>query len=207
LAAALEGASVVVDVSNSPSFEAAAVLAFFETSTRNLLAAEAEAGVRHHVALSIVGTDRLPDSGYLVAKAAQEKLIKGSPVPYSIVRATQFHEFVKSIAAGATVGNTVHLPSALIQPIAAEDVAKALARVTLGAPLNGTLEIAGPEAFPFPELIRQALKAENDSRDVVVDDKATYFGTLLKERSLVPDQGARLGEVRFQTWLASSHGA
>jgi uncharacterized protein YbjT (DUF2867 family) len=203
LAEALQGASVVVDVCNSPSFEAAAVLKFFETSTHNLLKAEVEAGVGHHVALSVVGTERLLESGYFPAKLAQEKLIKSSPIPYSIVRATQFFEFVKSIAAGATDGNTVRLSSALIQPIAAEDVASALARVSLGAPQNGTVEVGGPEAFPLSELIRQALAARNDPREVVVDRNATYFGAPLAERTLVPDEGAQRGAMRFQDWLRS----
>lgn len=204
LAEALKGASVVVDVSNAPSFDAAAVLEFFETSTRNLLAAGAEAGVGHHVALSVVGTERLLESGYFPAKLAQEKLIERSSLPYSIVRATQFFEFVKSIAAGATVGNSVRVSSSLIQPMAAEDVASALVRVTLGAPRNGTLELGGPVALPLSELIRQALAAHNDPREVLVDPSATYFGARLAERTLVPDDGAQLGATYFRDWLHSS---
>lgn len=206
LSEALEGASVVVDVSNSPSFEAAAVLKFFETSTQNLLAAEAEAGVTHHVALSVVGTERLLESGYFPAKLAQEKRIQGSRIPYSIVRATQFFEFAKSIAAGATEENHVRVSSALIQPMAAEDVASALVRVTLGAPRNGTLEIGGPEALPLSELMRQLLAAQNDPREVRVDPNATYFGARLRERTLVPDEGAELGTLRFRDWLQTSLG-
>lgn len=201
---ALKGASVVVDVSNSPSFEATAVLAFFQTSTQNLLAAEVEAGVRHHVALSVVGTERLLESGYFPAKLAQEGLIRGSRVPYSIVRATQFFEFARSIAAGATEGNTVRVSSALIQPIAAEDVASTLARVAQGSPLGGTVELGGPEALPLSELIRKLFAADNDPREVVADPRATYFGAPLEERTLVPDEGAELGATRFQDWLRGS---
>jgi len=201
LAQALKGASVVVDVSNSPSFEDAAVLAFFETSTRNLLAAEAEAGVGHHVALSVVGTERLAESGYFRAKIAQEKLIKGSPIPYSIVHATQFFEFVKSIAAAATDGNTVRLAPVLIQPMAADDVAGAVGEITVGKPLNGTVEVAGPVQFRLDELIRQGLSEQNDPRKVVADPEARYFGAKLAERTLVPDDNARLGETRFEDWL------
>ena len=198
---ALKGASVVVDVSNSPSFEGPAALTFFETSTRNLLAAEAKAGVRHHVALSVVGTERLTESGYFVAKIAQEKLIKASSVPYSIVHATQFFEFVKSIAAAATVGDQVRLAPVLIQPMASDDVARAVSRVAAGAPLNRTIEVAGPEAFHLDELIRQGLKAQNDPREVVADPGARYFGAMLAERTLVPDPGAQLGSTRFEDWL------
>ena len=180
LAGAVTGAAVVVDVSNSPSFEDAAALTFFETSTRNLLAAEAEAEVGHHVALSVVGTDRLSESGYFRAKIAQERLIKGSSIPYSIVHATQFFEFVKSIAAGATEGNRVRLAPVLIQPMAADDVASAVARIATGPPLNGMVEIAGPERLRLDGLIRQGLKAENDPREVVADPIARYFGALLK---------------------------
>ena len=202
LAGAVTGAAVVVDVSNSPSFEAAAALTFFETSTRNLLAAEAEAEVGHHVALSVVGTDRLSESGYFRAKIAQERLIKGSSIPYSIVHATQFFEFVKSIAAGATEGNRVRLAPVLIQPMAADDVASAVARIATGPPLNGMVEIAGPERLRLDGLIRQGLKAENDPREVVADPSARYFGALLKERTLVPDDGAQLGKTRFEEWLS-----
>lgn len=204
LADAFRGAEVVVDVSNSPSFEDAAVLEFFETSTRNLLNAEAAAGVGHHVALSIVGTDRLPDSGYMRAKVAQEKLIRGSSIPYSIVHATQFFEFVGRIADGATLGDTVKLPPVLFQPMAADDVATAVARVAVGEPLNGVVEVAGPEQFRFDDLIRRALTARHDPRQVVPDPDARYFGAKLDERSLVPDDGARLAETRFDDWLSQS---
>ena len=201
LAEVLEGASVVVDVSNSPSFEDAAVMDFFQTSTRNLLNAEAAAGVGHHVALSVVGCDRLPESGYLRAKVAQEKLIKESPIPYSIVRATQFFEFLKRIADSATEGNTVRLPSVGFQPMAADDVAKVVGRTAAGSPLNGIVEVGGPEQFRFDEMIRMGLNAGNDPREVVVDPHARYFGTELSERSLVPNDGALLGETRFEDWL------
>jgi uncharacterized protein YbjT (DUF2867 family) len=202
LAQVMTDASVVVDVSNSPSFEAAAVLQFFETSTRNLLAAEAVAGVKHHVALSIVGLERSPDSGYFAAKLAQEKLIKASSIPYSIVRATQFFEFVKSIAAIATDGDKVRIPPVLIQPMAADDVAKAVGKVAAGKPLNGTIEVAGPEEFRFDALIRRGLGAKKDPRQVVADPRARYYGAELSERTLVPGDGARLGEIRFEDWLA-----
>src|SRR5262245_36390310 len=179
LAEVLKGASVVVDVSNSPSFADGPVMEFFKTSTGNLLKQEAAAGVRHHVALSVVGTDRLPDSGYLRAKVAQEKLIKESSIPYSIVRATQFFEFFKSIADSATDGNTVRLPPVRFQPIAAEDVANAVARVAMGSPLNGIVEIAGPEQFRFDELIRIGLSAIKDAREVIAEPHARYFGSEL----------------------------
>ncbi len=201
LAEVCEGASVVVDVSNSPSFDDAAVMKFFETSTRNLLAFEAAAGVGHHVALSIVGTDRLPNSGYMRAKVAQENLIKESSIPYSIVRATQFFEFLTRIADSATEGNTVRLPSVAFQPMAADDVASAVARVAMGSPLNGTVDIAGPEQFRFDEFISRGLSARKDPREVIADPHAPYFGTELSERSLVPDDGALLGEIRFEEWL------
>ena len=204
LAQALTGAAVVVDVSNSPSFEDAAVLKFFQTSTGNLLAAEAAAGVGHHVALSIVGSDRAPDSGYLRAKIAQEKLIRNSSIPYSIVRATQFFEFFKRIADEATDGNTVRIPPVLFQPIAAEDVAKAVGRVALSAPVNGIVEIAGPQQFRFDQFIRMGLAARQDPRVVIADPHAHYFGTELGERTLVPDGDARLGEIRFEDWLDQS---
>jgi uncharacterized protein YbjT (DUF2867 family) len=204
LAAALTGAAVVVDVSNSPSFDDSAVLKFFETSTGNLLAAEAAADVGHHVALSIVGTDRAPDSGYLRGKIAQEKLIRNSSIPYSIVRATQFFEFLKRIADEATDGNTVHIAPVLFQPIAAEDVAQALARVALSAPLNGIVEIAGPQQLRFDEFIRLDLAARQDPRVVIADPHAPYFGRELAERSLVPGADARLGEIRFEEWLGKS---
>ena len=195
---------VLVDVSNSPSFEDAAVLEFFETSTRNLLDAEAAAGVGHHVALSVVGTDRMPDSGYLRAKLAQEKLIQGSSIPYSIVHATQFFEFIGRIADGATDGDTVRLPPVLFQPMAADDVATAVARVAVGDPLNGVIDVAGPEQFRFDDLVRQALTARHDPRRVVTDADARYFGARLDERSLVPDEGARLAATRFEDWLSQS---
>jgi len=201
LAEALAGAAVVVDVSNSPSFEAAAVLSFFETSTRNLLAAEAAAGVGHHVALSVVGTERLTESGYFRAKIAQESLIRSSSVPYSIVHATQFFEFIKSIADAATVGGTVRLAPVLIQPMAADDVAKAVERVAVGSPLNGTVEVAGPQQFRLDELIREGLRARHDAREVVSDPEARYFGAKLAERTLLPGDGARIGETRFEAWL------
>ena len=204
VAAALNGADVVVDVSNSPSFEDAAVLTFFETSTTNLLAAEVAQGVGHHVALSIVGSERAPDSGYLRAKVAQEKLITNSSIPYSIVRATQFFEFFKSIADAATDGNTVHIAPVLFQPIAAEDVAKAVSRVAVSAPVNGIVEIAGPQQFRFDEFIRLGLRARQDPRVVIADPHARYFGTELAERTLVPGADARLGEIRFENWLAQS---
>jgi uncharacterized protein YbjT (DUF2867 family) len=204
LAQVLSGAAVVVDVSNSPSFEDAAVLRFFETSTRNLLAAEATAGVGHHVALSVVGSDRVPDSGYLRAKVAQEKLIRTSPIPYSIVRSTQFFEFVKRIADDATDGNRVRIPPVLFQPIAAADVADAVCRVALGAPLNGIVEVAGPQQFRFDECIRLGLSARHDPREVVADPNARYFGAVMAERMLVPGPDARLGEIRFEDWLRQS---
>lgn len=204
LAEVLEGASVVVDVSNSPSFADAPVMEFFTTSTGNLLTYEAAAGVGHHVALSIVGCDSLPDSGYLRAKGAQEKLIKESSIPYSIVRATQFFEFVDRITDSATDGNTVRLPPVRFQPMAADDVASAVARVAMGPPLNGIVEVAGPEQFRFDELIRLALSARNDPREVIADPHAPYFGTELSEHSLVPGDGAQLGETRFEDWLRRS---
>jgi uncharacterized protein YbjT (DUF2867 family) len=204
LAEALKGASVVVDVSNSPSFADAPVMEFFKTSTGNLLTYEAAAGVGHHVALSVVGTDLLPDSGYLRAKVVQEKLIKESSIPYSIVRATQFFEFVQSIADSATDGNTVRLPPVRFQPIAANDVASAVARVAMGPPLNGIVDVAGPELFRFDELIRQGLSARKDRREVIADPHARYYGTELSERSLVPGGDAQLGETRFEDWLSRS---
>ena len=201
LADALDGASVVVDVSNAPSFEETAVLAFFETSTRNLLAAEAAAGVGHHVALSIVGIDRSPDNEYFQAKIAQEKLIASGPIPYSIVRATQFFEFIDGIADAATTGNDVHIAPVAFQPIAADDVARAVAGVAVNAPLNGRLEIAGPEQLRFDDVIRRRLRARNDARRVIADPHAPYFGAVPSEQSLVPLNGAQLGEIRFEDWL------
>jgi uncharacterized protein YbjT (DUF2867 family) len=206
LAEVLEGASVVVDVSNSPSFEDAAVMDFFKTATSNLLSHEAAAGVGHHVALSVVGSERLPDSGYLRAKVAQEKLIKESSIPYSIVRATQFFEFVNRIADEATNGNTVRLPPVGFQPLAADDVAGVVAEVAIAAPLNGTVEVAGPEQFRFDEFISRGLGARNDPREVIADPRARYFGTELSERSLVPSDGALLGETRFGDWLSRPAG-
>jgi uncharacterized protein YbjT (DUF2867 family) len=200
----LDGAAVVIDVSNSPSFEDAAVLKFFETSTGNLLGAEAAAGVGHHVALSIVGCDRAPGSGYLRAKVAQETLIRNSPIPYSIVRATQFFEFFKRIADEATAGNSVRIPPVLFQPTAATDVASAVGSVAVGAPLNGILEAAGPQQFRFDEFIRLGLSARHDLREVVADPHARYFGAELGERTLVPGTDARLGEIRFEDWLRQS---
>ena len=206
LAEVLEGASVVVDVSNSPSFEDAAVMEFFETSTRNLLTYEAAAGVGHHVALSVVGCDTLPDSGYLRAKVAQEKLIRESSIPYSIVRATQFFEFLKRIADSATEGNTVRLPPVDFQPIAADDVAKLVGKVSVGSPLNGVVEVAGPERLRFDEFISRGLKAGKDPREVAViaDPHARYFGTELSKGSLVPGDGALIGQTRFEEWLSGS---
>ena len=204
LAKVVTGAAVVVDVSNSPSFEDGPVLKFFETSTTNLHAAEEAAGVGHHVALSVVGSDRMPDSGYLRAKVAQEKLIRNSSIPYSIVRATQFFEFFKRIADEATVGNTVRIPPVLFQPMAADDVADAVCSVAMGSPLNGMVEVGGPQQFRFDEFIRMGLKALDDPREVVADPHARYFGTELSERMLVPDAGARLGAIRFEDWLHRS---
>src|SRR2546423_7816712 len=202
LTEALTGAQVVVDVTNSPSFEDKAVLEFFETSTRNVLAAEAKTGVGHHVAVSIVGADRLPASGYLRAKVAQEKLIKASPIPYTIVRATQFFEFVGRIADEATSGQTVRLPSVLFQPIFSDDLAAVVADVALAEPLNGTFELAGPDALPFDEVVRQYLVSHHDPRTVVRDEQARYFGTTLEKRSLVPDENALLGSCHFADWLS-----
>jgi uncharacterized protein YbjT (DUF2867 family) len=201
LAEALAGEQVVVDVANSPSFEDRAVLEFFETSGRNLLAAEAAAGVGHHLALSVVGTDRLLASGYFRAKMAQENLIKASGIPYTIVRATQFSEFVGAIVESASDGSTIRLPGALLQPIASDDVAAALADFAVAEPLNGTVDLAGPEAFPLDELARRFLAAKGDPRTVTTDPHAGYFGTPLSERSLVPDGDARLGPTRFEDWL------
>jgi uncharacterized protein YbjT (DUF2867 family) len=201
LAAAIEGASVVVDVSNSPSFDDAAVLEFFETSTHNLLAAESAAGVGHHVALSVVGAERLPDSGYLRAKVAQEKLIEDSPIPYTIVHATQFFEFVGRIADEATTGTTVRLAHVLIQPMAAEDVASALADVTVGPPVNGIIEVAGPQQFHLDDLVRSTLRKRHDPREVITDPHARYYGAELHERTLVPAGGAHLARTRFGDWL------
>ena len=201
LAETLKGAAVVVDVSNSPSWEDAAVMKFFETSTRNLLTQETAAGVRHHVALSVVGTDRMLTSGYFRAKLAQEDLIKGSSIPYSIVHATQFFEFAKGIADVSTTGNTVRLPHVLFQPMAAEDVASAVGKVATGAPVNGTVEVGGPERFRLDDFIREALAAMKDPREVIADPQATYYGVKMSERTLIPDDGAKLGTTRFADWL------
>jgi uncharacterized protein YbjT (DUF2867 family) len=201
LAEAFEGADVVVDVSNSPSFEDDAVMDFFRTSTRNLLAAEAAAGIGHHVAMSVVGSDRLPGSGYLRAKVAQEELIAASSVPYTIVRSTQFYEFVGSIADAATEGDTVRVPAAGIQPIAADDAARAVARTAVGEPAGGIVEIGGPRPYTFAELIGYGLSAKDDPRHVVVDPDAHYFGTTLNNGSLLPGENAQLGETKFETWI------
>jgi uncharacterized protein YbjT (DUF2867 family) len=201
LAEAFAGADVVVDVSNSPSFEDDAVLEFFRTSTRNILVAEQAARVGHHVAMSVVGSDRLPDSGYLRAKVAQEELIEASSIPYSIVRSTQFFEFVESIAAAATDGDTVRVPSASIQPVAADDAARAVGRIAVGRPTGGIVEVAGPKPYRFDELIRYSLSAHDDPRQVVADPDAQYFGTTLSNGSLLPGENAQLGETRFEDWL------
>jgi uncharacterized protein YbjT (DUF2867 family) len=201
LAEVLARAEVVVDVSNSPSFEDAAVLAFFEHSGRNLARAEREASVRHHVALSVVGTDRLPDSGYFRAKLAQERLIKTSGIPYTIIRATQFFEFLGAIAAAGTDDNRVRLSNTSFQPIAADDVAKAVADAALGSPVNETIEIAGPERLPLSELVARYLKATNDPREVVSDPQARYFGARVDDRSLVPGDNAHLGTIHLEDWL------
>ena len=202
LSEALQGASVVIDVSNSPSFEDEAVMEFFTTSTTNLLAAEADAGVRHHVALSVVGTERLAESGYFRAKIAQEKLIRDSVIPYSIVHATQFFEFVKSIADAATDGDAVRLAHVLIQPIAADDVAAAVCQISQRPPADGVIEVAGPEQFRLDELIQRGLMAKGDPRTVVADPRARYFGAELQERTLLPRNAVHLGEIRFNDWLA-----
>jgi len=206
LAEVLKGASVVVDVSNSPSWEDAAVLKFFETSTRNLLTYEAAAGVGHHVALSVVGTDRLSESGYFRAKIAQEKLIEGSPIPYSIVHATQFFEFLKGLADISADGDKVRLPPVLFQPMAADDVASAVGRIAVGPPGNGTVEIGGPEQFRMDDLVRRRLAALKDPREVIADPKARYSGATISERTLVPGKDARLGQTTFETWLTQSAG-
>jgi uncharacterized protein YbjT (DUF2867 family) len=201
LAEALKGASVVVDVSNSPSWEDAAVMKFFETSTRNLLTNETAAGVAHHVALSVVGTDRMLSSGYFRAKMAQENLIKTSSIPYSIVRATQFFEFAKGIADISTDGNKVRLPHVLFQPMAGDDVASAVGKLAIGAPVNGTIEVGGPEKSRLDDFIREALAALKDPREVVADPHARYYGVEVSERTLIPDDGAQLGQTRFADWL------
>lgn len=204
LAQALEGASAVVDVSNSPSFEESEVMSFFTTSTGNLLAAEKAAGVGHHVALSIVGIDRSPDNAYFKAKIAQEDLIATGAIPYSIVRSTQFFEFVDGIADAATVGEDVHMAPVAFQPIAAEDVSRAVADVAMSPPLNGRVEIAGPERLRFDGVISARLAARNDPRRVVSDPSAQYFGSVPSEDSLVPLDGARLGSIRYEDWLQAA---
>lgn len=204
LSAALAGAQVVVDVANSPSFEDSAVLKFFQTSSRNLIDAGKAAGVRHYVALSVVGADRLPDSGYLRAKVAQENLIKASGLPYSILRSTQFFEFMGRIVDAATEGNTVRVPIAFVQPVVSDDVVAALADVVTGIPINGTVEVAGPEKFRFDDLVRRVLYTKNDVRQVRGDAHARYFGTELEDDSLVPVVQPRLGTMRFDTWYSAS---
>ncbi len=200
---ALAGADVVVDVANSPSFEDGPVMEFFAKSSRNLLAAEKAAGVGHHVALSIVGAERLPDSGYMRAKVEQERLIRESGVPYTILRATQFFEFLEGIAASGMVDGVVHLPATAFQPVAADDVAAALTDVALAAPLNGMQELGGPESLPMCDFVRRALEGKGDVRKVIADPKARYFGEELNDHSLVPEKNARIGTVRFQEWLAT----
>ena len=204
---ALTGAHVVIDLANSPSFEDKAVLEFFQTSGRNLLAAEAAAGVRHHVALSIVGTDRTPDNGYFRAKVAQEKLITASGIPYTIIRSTQFLEFLRGIAAEGTKGDKVRISSGLFQPIASDDVAAIVAEVAQAAPRNGIVEIAGPECAPFNEIVARYLKAVGDPREVVRDPEARYFGGRVEERSLVPLGEARLGRIGFDEWFRRAQAA
>lgn len=202
LAEALAGAQVVVDVANSPSFEDRAAMDFFQTAGRNLAAAEVAAEVRHHVALSVVGTERLQDSGYFRAKLAQEALIKASPVPYTLVHATQFFEFIRGIAQSATERGTVRLSHALFQPMAAEDVAGAVAAAALGQPVDGTIEVAGPETFHIDELVAAVLRFDKDPRTVIADPDAPYFGVRLDDRSLLPGPDPRLGTTRFDWWIA-----
>ena len=204
LAQAMDGAEVVVDVANAPSWEDQAVLDFFETSSRNLLAAEAAAGVRHHIALSIVGSERLPENGYFRAKVAQENLIKASGIPYTLLRATQFFEFVGGIVQSFAVGEEIRVSPALIQPIAAVDVVAALTDVALAAPVNGTVEVAGPEAIPLDDLAKRFLRVNQDNRKVVPDVNARYFGDVLDDQSLTAGKNARLGAIRFEDWLAQS---
>jgi uncharacterized protein YbjT (DUF2867 family) len=206
LSEALAGAQVVVDVANSPSFEDDAVMKFFQTSSRNLLAAEVAAGVKHHVALSVVGADRLPDSGYLRAKVAQEKLVEASGIPYTILRSTQFFEFGGRIADDGSDGTTVHVPAAaLIQPILSDDVVSVLAEIALAPPVNGTIEVGGPERFQFDRFITRALSQKNDKRRVVADPHARYYGAELDEESLIPGNEARVGQTRLDAWLSSAN--
>jgi len=204
LAEVLQGTDVVLDLANSPSFEDSAVMEFFETAGHNLSAAEANAGVGHHVALSIVGADRLPDSGYLRAKVRQEQLIRAGGVPYTIIRSTQFFEFMRGIADAATEGDTVRVPSGKMRPIAAVDVAAAVADVALAAPRNGTIEIAGPEVISMEELMREVLASDHDPRTVVADPHARYFGTEVDDTALIPAGEARLGTVHFAEWLKAA---
>jgi uncharacterized protein YbjT (DUF2867 family) len=204
LANALKGASVVVDVSNAPDWEDSAVLKFFETSTRNLLSYGAAAGVRHYITLSVVGTERMLKSGYFRAKLAQENLIKAASIPYTIVRATQFFEFAKQIGDYSTEGNKVRLPDVAFQPMAADDVASALARVAIESPVNGAVEIGGPQVFRLHECVRKALSTFHDPREVIADPGAVYYGIQVSERTLVPEKGARLGETRFEDWLVQA---
>jgi uncharacterized protein YbjT (DUF2867 family) len=204
LAEALEGAQVVVDVANAPAWDDQAVLDFFKTASGNLLAAEQAAGVGHHVALSVVGADRLTESGYMRAKVAQEDIVKAGPIPYTIVRATQFFEFIGRIADSGSEGDTIRLSPALIQPEAADDVASTLADVAVGAPLNDTVELAGPEAFRLDDLARRLLEARNDPRQVTADVHARYFGAELDDSSLTPGDDARIASIRFEDWLRRS---
>jgi len=201
LAEAMAGAQVVVDVSNSPSFEEQAALDFFQTAGRNITAAEVKAGVHHHVALSVVGTDRLQDSGYFRAKLAQEQLIKASPIPYTLIHATQFFEFLRQIAEFSVVDGSVRLPPVMFQPMAADDVASAVAKLALGEPANDVIEIAGPETFTLDEAIRQVLRHDGDDRDVVAHPMAPYYGVQVSEKTLVPGASARLGSTKLDWWL------
>jgi uncharacterized protein YbjT (DUF2867 family) len=201
LADAIAGAEVVIDVSNSPSFEEQAAMNFFQAAGRNITAAEVEAGVKHHVALSVVGTDRLQDSGYFRAKLAQEQRIKSSPIPYTLIHATQFFEFIRTIAQVSTDGEVVRLPPVQFQPMAAEDVASAVAEVALAAPANGTIEIAGPEVFTLDEAVRQVLARDLDPRQVIADPAAPYYGVHVSDNTLVPGPGARLGSIKLDWWL------